>query len=154
MVLTRNHGAFSDAIATWILASLLDNFKFQNSNKLQMKDRQQRQYCVYMCAKLLQSRPAVCNSMDCGPPGSSVHGILQARFTTSTIWTTPEIALQCANEKLDLLNQFPLAYTSEVTRFTVRAFITDKIEYFLCSLFILFCFAIPVFSEKELSCFH
>ena len=107
-----------------------------------------------MCAKLLQSRPAVCKSMDCGPPGSSVHGILQARFTASTIWKAPEIALQCANEKLDLLNYFPLAYTSEVTRFTVRAFITDKIEYFLCSLFILFCFAIPVFSEKELSCFH
>ena len=27
----------------------------------------------------LQSRPALCHSMDCSPPGSSVHGILQAR---------------------------------------------------------------------------
>ena len=26
-----------------------------------------------------QSRPAVCNPMDCRPPGSSVHGISQAR---------------------------------------------------------------------------
>ena len=29
-------------------------------------------------AKSLQSCPTVCNPMNCGPPGSSVHGILQA----------------------------------------------------------------------------
>ena len=29
-----------------------------------------------MCAKLLQSCLTLCNSMDCSPPGSSVHGIL------------------------------------------------------------------------------
>ena len=33
-----------------------------------------------MCAKLLQSRPARCNPVDYSPPGSSVHGILQARI--------------------------------------------------------------------------
>ena len=153
MVLTRSHGAFSDAITTQN-AGISSSGQFQNSNKLQRKDSQQRQYCACMCVKLLQSCPTVCSSMDCGPPGSFVHGILQARFTTSTIWKAPEIALQCPNERLDLLNQFPLAYASEVTRFTVRAFITDKIECFLCSLFILFCLAIPVVSEKELSCFH
>ena len=27
-----------------------------------------------------QLRPTLCNPMDCGPPGSSVHGILQARI--------------------------------------------------------------------------
>ena len=27
-----------------------------------------------------QSRPALCYSMDCSPPGSSIHGILQARI--------------------------------------------------------------------------
>ena len=32
-----------------------------------------------VCAKLLQSCPFLCDSMDCSPPGSSVHGILQAR---------------------------------------------------------------------------
>ena len=32
-----------------------------------------------MCAQLLLSCPALCNPMDCSPPGSSVHGILQAR---------------------------------------------------------------------------
>ena len=31
-------------------------------------------------AQPLQSCPTLCDSMDCGPPGSSVHGILQARI--------------------------------------------------------------------------
>ena len=33
-----------------------------------------------MHAKSLQSRPTLCNPMDCSLPGSSVHGILQARI--------------------------------------------------------------------------
>ena len=31
------------------------------------------------CAKSLQSCPTLCEPKGCGPPGSSVHGILQAR---------------------------------------------------------------------------
>ena len=31
-------------------------------------------------AKSLQLSPTLCNPMDCRPPGSSVHGILQARI--------------------------------------------------------------------------
>ena len=34
--------------------------------------------CV--CAKLLQLYSTLCHPMDCSPPGSSVHGILQARI--------------------------------------------------------------------------
>ena len=33
-----------------------------------------------MRAKSLQSCPSLCDPMDCSPPGSSVHGILQARI--------------------------------------------------------------------------
>ena len=33
-----------------------------------------------MCVKSLQSCLTLCNPMDCSPPGSSVHGILQARI--------------------------------------------------------------------------
>ena len=33
--------------------------------------------CV--CAQSLQSRPTLCDPVDCSPPGSSVHGIFQAR---------------------------------------------------------------------------
>ena len=32
------------------------------------------------CAKSLRSCPILCDPMDCSPPGSSVHGILQARI--------------------------------------------------------------------------
>ena len=35
---------------------------------------------VRMCAKLLQWCLSLCDPMDCSPPGSSVHGILQARI--------------------------------------------------------------------------
>ena len=34
---------------------------------------------VLCCAQSLQSCPSLCNPKDYGPPGSSVHGILQAR---------------------------------------------------------------------------
>ena len=37
-------------------------------------------YCLHMSAKLLQSRLTLCNLMDCSPPVSSVHGILQVRI--------------------------------------------------------------------------
>ena len=35
--------------------------------------------CVCVCVLVTQSCPTLCNPMDCSPPGSSVHGILQAR---------------------------------------------------------------------------
>ena len=33
-----------------------------------------------MHAKSLQSCPTLCDPLDCSPPGSSAHGILQARI--------------------------------------------------------------------------
>ena len=36
------------------------------------------QACVH--AKSFKSCPTLCDPMDCNPPGSSVHGILQARI--------------------------------------------------------------------------
>ena len=35
----------------------------------------------FVSAQLLESCPALCYPKDCSPPGSSVHGILQARNT-------------------------------------------------------------------------
>ena len=35
-------------------------------------------FCV--CAKSLRLCPTLCNPVDCSPPNSSVHGILQARI--------------------------------------------------------------------------
>ena len=36
--------------------------------------------CACVRAEMLQLCPTVCNPVDCGPPGSSVLGILQARI--------------------------------------------------------------------------
>ena len=36
--------------------------------------------CVCVCVKSLQSCSTLCDRMDCSSPGSSVHGILQARI--------------------------------------------------------------------------
>ena len=35
---------------------------------------------VYVCVKVTQLCPTLCDPTDCSPPGSSVHGILQARI--------------------------------------------------------------------------
>ena len=35
---------------------------------------------VTYCVLVAQSCPTLCDPMDCSPPGSSVHGILQARI--------------------------------------------------------------------------
>ena len=35
---------------------------------------------VSCCAKMLQSCPTLCHPMDCSPPGSYIHGILQTRI--------------------------------------------------------------------------
>jgi len=36
--------------------------------------------CVCVCVLVMQSRPSLCNPMECSPPGSSVHGVLQAEI--------------------------------------------------------------------------
>ena len=41
--------------------------------------------CIYMCVLVAQSCPALCNSMDCNLPGSSVHGIFQARILEQVV---------------------------------------------------------------------
>ena len=38
------------------------------------------QSAVCVCGQRLQLHPTLCDPMDCSPPGSSVHGILQARI--------------------------------------------------------------------------
>ena len=35
---------------------------------------------AWACAKIPQSCLTLCDTMDCGPPGSSVHAVLQARI--------------------------------------------------------------------------
>ena len=58
----------------------------------------------YECAWLVaQLYPALCNPMDCSPPGSSVHGILQARilewvaisFSRGSSWPWDRTQVSC-----------------------------------------------------------
>ena len=42
-----------------------------------------------MHAKLLHSYSTLCESMDCSLPGSSVHGVLQARILEWLPWLPP-----------------------------------------------------------------
>ena len=42
-----------------------------------------------MQARLLQLGLTLCNPMDCSPPGSSVHGILQARILARVAFPAP-----------------------------------------------------------------
>ena len=50
---------------------------------------------MYVCVLVAQSCPALCNPMDYSPPGSSVHGTLQAQILE---WVTIPFSR-------DLLNQ-------------------------------------------------
>ena len=54
----------------WI--SKIDTLKGESCIKLDMY--------AWVNAKSLQSCPVLCDPMDCSPPGSSVHGFLQARI--------------------------------------------------------------------------
>ena len=53
----------------------------QNWNKQTKKPKKKKKknYLAAAAAKSLQSCPTLCDPMDCRPPGSSVHGIFQAR---------------------------------------------------------------------------
>ena len=44
-----------------------------------------------MCTRLVaQLCPTLCDPMDCSPPGSSVHGTLQARILEWAAFTSPQ----------------------------------------------------------------
>ena len=58
---------------------------------------------LYVCAKSLQSRAALCDPMDCGLPGSSVHGILQARILRWVIMPSSRGSSQRSVQPLHLL---------------------------------------------------
>ena len=58
---------------------------------------------VYLGCEVIQSCPTLCNPMDCSPPGSSLHGILQARvlewiaisFSRGSSWPRDQTQVSC-----------------------------------------------------------
>ena len=64
-------------------------------------------------ALVTQSRPTLCDPMDCSPPGSSVHGVLQARILEwaavpfSRGSSNPGIESRCPTLQVDSLPAEP-----------------------------------------------
>ena len=58
---------------------------------------------MYVHAKLLQSCQTLCDSIDCSPPGSSAHGILQARIWSGLPCPPPGDPLDPGIEPMSLM---------------------------------------------------
>ena len=69
--------------------------------------------CVYALSHLLC--PTLCNAMDCGQPGSSVHGILQARILEWIAMPSSQGTFPTQGSILSLLHfrQFLYHWTTE-----------------------------------------
>ena len=68
--------------------------------------------CVVCCVKSLQSCPTLCDPMDHSPPGSSIHGILQARI--------PEwVAMLSSRGSSQPKDQTCISYTSCIGRWVL-----------------------------------
>ena len=65
-------------------------------------------FFLCVCTKSLQSCPTLCHPMDCSPPGSFVHGILQARTlewvaissSTGSFWPRDQIHVSCIGRRV------------------------------------------------------
>ena len=60
---------------------------------LSMKPASVKYYAAVLCS-VPQSCPTLCDPNDCSPPGSSVHGILQARMLEWVAMTPTTVAHQ------------------------------------------------------------
>ena len=83
--------------------------------------------CVCVHAKLLQSRPTLCDFMDYSLPGSSIHGILQARILE---WLPHPPPVNLPDQGIELkspalhVDSFPLSHQgSPKTKHTFTIFV-------------------------------
>ena len=87
-------------------------------NLLKGRDIPLSSYCVPVCAGwgqhsrlccVLSHVPTLCDPMDCSPPGSSVHGILQARilewvttsFSRGSSWPRDQTCVSCVSSSAE-----------------------------------------------------
>ena len=59
-------------------------------HRLSFSRRTESSWGVCMCVVFLQSCPTLCDPMDCSPPGSPVHGVLQAWIRSEFPCPPPE----------------------------------------------------------------
>ena len=74
--------------------------------------------CVRVCAQLLQSCLIICYPVNCSPPGSSVHGILQASILE---WVTIHMICVCIYSKY-MLHIFIMEYYSTIKKSEIMSF--------------------------------
>ena len=87
-------------------------------------DRALRGNCV--CVLAAQSCPILCDPMDCRPPGSSVHGILQARILECAAMPFSRgsfrLRVQPASPALQA-DSLPLSHHGSVGKHTEKQFV-------------------------------
>ena len=104
-------------------------------NPLNWKLMQCNGSSVFMCCtELLQSCPALCDPIDCSLPGSSVHGILQAKilewvavpFSRGSSAPRDEIGVSYISCVGCWLFFLPFAPPGKLTEFITAAFLNLK----------------------------
>ena len=63
--------------------------KVQNKPEETRRKRDSKRAEVHKRGFHAQSSPTLCDPMDCSPPGSSVHGILQAKYWSGWLFPSP-----------------------------------------------------------------
>ena len=58
-----------------------------------------------VCVLVIQSCPTLCNPKNCSPPGSSVHGILQARMLEWVAISFSKQRVTCSNGTSDTVGR-------------------------------------------------
>ena len=66
---------YVDVIAAWLIIPR----SWEQSKCLSVDEQINKIRCVCVCLLVAQSCPTLCDPMNCSSPGTSVHGILQAR---------------------------------------------------------------------------
>ena len=88
-----------------------------------------------MGAKSLQSCPSLCDPMDCSPPGSSVHGILQARMLEWAAVSSSKGSSEPGIEPASLMSPalaggfFTTSATMGLAKKFVQAFLQDLTNF-------------------------
>ena len=97
--------SLSDRLGEWDWQIHTTIHKIDNSKNLLYSKENSSQYSVmaYIVALVAQPCLTLCDTMDCSPPGSFVHGILQARtlervailFSRGSSWPKDQTLVSC-----------------------------------------------------------
>ena len=79
---------------------------------------------MHICANSLQPCLTLCDPMDCSPPGSSVHGILQARMWSGLPFPPPG---DLANPGIEPTSALTAAFFTTSATWEVQAALIIKV---------------------------